>query len=158
MCFSLLLSLIPLPTILVHTSRVGKCIIGEIMLSKVLSFLVSMMFVVGVAVAHHNAPEDLQDAITDILLSVDSPHATTSEDDPSLLDGITVDTLVFLGLEDVDYIAVIPDISLVEVQALVDQILQDAAINNSVCDSAFTITMEDDGTYTLTVYVDYCDT
>ena len=121
-----------------------------------IALIATSLLVSGYAFAHHNAPEDLQDAITDILLSVDSPHATTSDEDPSLLD-TTQDTLTLLGLTDVDYIAVIPDVSLVEVQALVDQILQEVSINNSVCDSAFTITMEDDGTYTLTVYVDYCD-
>jgi len=107
--------------------------------------------------SHHNSPEDMIDTITETLLLVDSPHATTSEDDPSLLDAVTIDLLTTLGMVDIDEIVIVPDISITEVLTVVEETLAAAAINNSVCDSAWMIAMQDDGLYTVSIYIDYCD-
>lgn len=101
--------------------------------------------------AHHLAPEEMQDYIEDQLIEVDSPHLLSSEDDPSLLDtDITT-------MEDVDYVVVSSGLDDEDVTESVDDILQMLDNGNQVCDDSFTIDMDADGTYTLTVYVDYCD-
>lgn len=101
--------------------------------------------------AHHMAPVDMQDFIEDQLIEVDSLHLESSDEDPSLLDTVTT------TLDDVDYVVVASGLDDDAVIEAVDDILQMLDDANEVCDDSFTIDMETDGTYTLTVYVDYCN-
>ena len=101
--------------------------------------------------AHHLSPEEMQDFIEDQLLLVESPHLLSSEDDPSLLD----ETMT--SLEDLDYVVVASGLEATDVLIVLDDILLELERQNEVCDYSFTIDLEDDATYTLTVYVDFCD-
>ena len=100
--------------------------------------------------AHHMAPEEVSTFIEDQLVLVDSPHLLTSDEDPSLL-------TLFPQLADVDYVAVIYEVSLTDVMTVVEDILNQLAKENEVCDYAMILDADDLGTYTVTVGVDYCD-
>jgi hypothetical protein len=100
--------------------------------------------------AHHNAPDTLQDFIEDMLIAVDSPHLLTSEEDPSLLD-------LFPSMTDVDYVLVATDLEATQILSTYNTILATLDAANSVCDSAMLVEQQDDGLYTLTIAIDYCD-
>ena len=110
------------------------------------------LFFCGPLAAHHNAPDALQDFIEDMLIAVDSPHLLTSETDPSLLD-----LTLFPSMTDVDYVLVAEDLEASQILATYNSILAALDAANSVCDSAMLVEQQDDGLYTLTVAVDYCD-
>ena len=112
---------------------------------------VSALFAVsGLVSAHHMAPDEVSTFIEDQLVAVDSPHLLTSDTDPSLL-------TLFPSLADVDYVAVVYEVSIVDVMKVVEEILDQLAKENEVCDYAMLIDADDTGTYTVTVGVDYCD-
>ena len=114
---------------------------------------VSALFAVSSLVsAHHMAPDEVSTFIEDQLVAVDSPHLLTSDTDPSLLDA-----LVFPSLEDVDYIAVVYEISAMDVVTVVEDIINQLSKEQEVCDYAMLIEADDSGTYTVWVGVDYCD-
>ena len=71
----------------------------------VTGFTVSLFMLLGVCTsyAHHLAPEEMADFISDQLVSVESPHLLSTEDDPSLAALYTSVS----SLDDVDYVAVI---------------------------------------------------
>ena len=100
--------------------------------------------------AHHMAPDTMQDFIEDQLVEVDSLHLESSDTDPSLLDTVTT------TVDDVDYVVVASGLDDDAVLEAVDDILQMLDDANEVCDDAFVIDLESDGTYTLTISVDYC--
>lgn len=101
--------------------------------------------------AHHMAPDEMQDFITDQLIEVDSPHLLSSDDDPSLLDEM-VD-----GIEDLDYVVVAEGLSADEVTSTLEDILEQLAREAEVCDIKYVIDYDAESqTFTLTVYVDFC--
>ena len=102
--------------------------------------------------AHHNAPDALQDFIEDVLVAVDSPHLLTSEEDPSLLD-----LTLFPSMTDVDYVLIAPDLQASQILSTYNTILATLDAANTVCDSAMLVEQQDDGLYTLTVAIDYCE-
>jgi GTPase Era involved in 16S rRNA processing len=119
------------------------------LVSLIITALVA--FIPSVVSAHHNSPEEIQDFITDQLIEVDSPHLLSSDDDPSLLD-VMVD-----GMEDVDYVVVIEDLTANEVTDVLEDILEQLSRENEVCDVAYVIDYDmETQTFTLTIYVDYC--
>ena len=99
--------------------------------------------------AHHMAPVDMQDFIEDQLIEVDSLHLESSDEDPSLLDTVTT------TLDDLDYAVVAYGLDDDAVIEAVDDILQMLDDGNQVLDDSFTIEQEADGTYTLTITVDF---
>jgi hypothetical protein len=111
-----------------------------------------LLFLCGPSAAHHNAPDALQDFIEDMLVAVDSPHLLTSETDPSLLD-----LTLFPSMADVDYVLVAEDLEASQILATYNAILAALDAANSVCDSAMLVEQQDDGLYTLTIAIDYCD-
>ena len=114
---------------------------------------VSALFAVsGLISAHHMAPDEVSTFIEDQLITVDSPHLLTSDTDPSLLDA-----LVFPSLADVDYVAVVYEISAMDVVTVVEDIINQLSKEQEVCDYAMLIEADDNGTYTVWVGVDYCD-
>lgn len=116
--------------------------------------LISILFALAPAtlLAHHMAPEEIQDFIAEQLIEVDSPHLLSSDDDPSLLD------IMSDGIDDIDYVAVIEDLSANEVTEVLEDILEQLSNENEVCDVKYIIEYDTDTqTFTLTVYVDYCN-
>lgn len=119
------------------------------LVSLIITALVT--FIPAVVSAHHMAPEDIQDFITDQLIEVDSPHLLSSDDDPSLLDAM-VD-----GMEDVDYVVVVENLTANEVTDVLEDILEQLARENDVCDVNYVIDYDMvTQTFTLTINVDYC--
>jgi hypothetical protein len=121
------------------------------------SILISYSFAVLLTVApltllaHHNAPEELQDFITEQLIDADSPHLLTSDDDPSLLDTEVV------GMEDLDYVVVTDGLSADETTDALEEILEQLATENDVCDVNYQIDYDTDlQTFSLTVNIDFC--
>jgi len=121
-------------------------------MSKLLSIIAaaSMVAFTSPAMSHHMAPDEVSTFIEDQLISVDSPHLLTSDEDPSLL-------ALFPQMADVDYVAVVYEVDIVDVLAVVADILDQLSKENEVCDYAMIIDADDMGTYTVTVGVDYCD-
>jgi hypothetical protein len=99
--------------------------------------------------AHHNSPEEIYDFISEQLVETDSPHLTTSEEDPSLL-------TLFPSMEDVDDVFILYEVDLVDVIDLVTSVLDALGAENEVCDYAMVIEADDRGTYTVTVGIDFC--
>jgi hypothetical protein len=100
---------------------------------------------------HHYAPDEMQDFIEDQLMLVDSPHLLSSEDDPSLLDETVA------SVDDLDYVVVSTEMEATDVVVAIDDILLELDRQNEVCDYSSTIDFDEDDTYTLTLYVDFCD-
>jgi hypothetical protein len=101
--------------------------------------------------AHHNAPEELQDFITEQLIDADSPHLLTSDDDPSLLDTDVA------RMEDLDYVVVTDGLSADETTDALEEILEQLATENDVCDVNYLIDFDTASlTFSLTVNVDFC--
>jgi len=118
-------------------------------MKKLAALLASLAFA-GMVSAHHMAPEEVSTFIEDQLVSVESPHLLTSDEDPSLL-------TLFPSLADVDYVVVAEQVSIVDVMTVVEEILDQLSKENQVCDYAMLLDADDSGTYTVTVGVDYCD-
>jgi hypothetical protein len=114
-------------------------------------FAVLLTFTPMALLAHHMAPEEMQDFITDQLIAVDSPHLLSSDEDPSLLD-VMVD-----GIEDLDYVVVSDGLSASEVTNAYEIILEQLAVEDDICGvkyvSDYDLVTE---TFTLTVYADFC--
>jgi hypothetical protein len=117
---------------------------------KKAALLISILGFAPLLWAHHNAPDEMQDFIEDQLIEVDSPHLLSSDDDPSLLETDVA------TMDDLDYVIVASGLDDTDVTAALEDILMQLDNENELCDDAFTIDMEVDGTYTLTVYVDFC--
>ena len=119
-----------------------------------MAFAASSLLVLTVAFAHHMAPDEMQDFITDQLVAVDSPHLLSSDEDPSLLDTMGV----VEGMDDVDYIVIAEGLDADEVITALEAILLQLATENELCDVKYVIDyVAADGTFTLTVYADFCD-
>jgi hypothetical protein len=104
--------------------------------------------------AHHMAPDEMSDFITDQLVSVDSPHLLSTEDDPSLA-ALYTDVS---SLEDVDYVAVLVTDDIAAALDEIEEILLMLEDGNNVLD--FEVLIEFDmntGLYTLTLFVDFED-
>ena len=114
-------------------------------------FAVLMTFTPLALLAHHMAPSDMQEFITDQLEAVDSPHLLSSDDDPALLD-VMVD-----GIEDLDYVVISDGLSANEVTTALEVILEQLSMENDICDVKYVIDYDAASqTFTLTVYVDFC--
>lgn len=120
-----------------------------------LRFIIALLAAVSFSVsAHHLSPTDMIDFIEDQLISVDSPHLLSTEDDPSLV-------AVYGGsssLEDVDYVAVIIDSDISAILAEIEDILLMLEDGNDVEDFEVLIEFDmDTGLYTVTLYVDFIE-
>ena len=105
----------------------------------------------SVVSAHHMAPDDMEDFITEQLLTTDTPHLLSSDDDPSLLD-IKVDEV-----DDVDYVIVTEGLTANEVTTALEDILEKLARADDVCDVEYVIDYDvTTQTFTLIIYIDYC--
>ena len=118
---------------------------------KRVTLICSILAFAPVIWAHHMAPEDMQDLIEDQLIEVDSAHLLSSDDDPALLE------TEITTMEDVDYVVVASGLDAEDVTESVEDTLEMLDDGNQVCDDSFTIDMDADGTYTLTVYIDFCN-
>ena len=121
------------------------------------STLISNTLVILLAVAplsllaHHNAPDELQDFITEQLIDADSPHLLSSDDDPSLLDTEVA------GMEDLDYVVVSDGLSADETTDALEEILEQLSTENDVCDVNYLVDYDPASqTFSLTVNVDFC--
>jgi hypothetical protein len=103
------------------------------------------------AFGHHNAPEDMQDFITEQLIEADSPHLYSTDDDPSL------SGVVPSGMQDVDYVVIADQLAAEEVMGTVEDIVVRLDSENAVCDQSVIINLDDDGTYSAAISVDYCE-
>ena len=120
---------------------------------SIIAFLFPLLlaFTPTTLLAHHMAPDEMQDFITEQLIEVDSAHLLSSDDDPSLLD-MAVD-----GIEDLDYVVVSEGLSADEVTSTLESILEQLSRENEVCDVKYVIEYDAESqTFTLTVYVDFC--
>jgi hypothetical protein len=109
------------------------------------------LFSPATLLAHHMAPDELQDFITDQLTDVDSPHLLSSDDDPSLSE-TTVE-----GIDDIDYVVIVENLSGNEVTEVLEDVLDQLSSEIVVCDVKYVIDYDSNTmTFTLTVYVDYC--
>jgi len=119
------------------------------------SFIASVFFIFSInAFAHHMAPDEMSDFITDQLTSVDSPHLLSTEDDPSLA-ALYTDVS---SLEDVDYVAVLVTDDIAGALDEIEDILLMLEDGNNVLD--FEVLIEFDastGLYTITLFVDFED-
>ena len=110
-----------------------------------------MAFIPTIVSAHHMAPDDLQDFITDQLEQADSPHLLSSDDDPSLL-GVVVE-----GMDDIDYVIIVEGLTANEVTDVLEDVLEKLAREDDVCDVQYVIQYDTETlSFTLIVYVDYC--
>ena len=117
----------------------------------VLTITAFLSLITSVVSAHHMAPDDLEDFITDQLIVADSPHLLSSDDDPTLLD------IMVEGMDDVDYVIVTDGLSANEVTTALEDILERLAREDDVCDVKYIIEYDaTTQTFTLTVYIDYC--
>ena len=121
------------------------------------AFILSILltaFLAFPAFAHHLAPDEMSDFITDQLVSVDSPHLLSSEDDPSLLDLVELPS----DMTDVDYVAVITSDDIAAILVEIEDILLMLEDGNEVIDYTVIIEFDmDTGLYTVTLYVDFVE-
>lgn len=111
--------------------------------------LISMTFAVS---AHHLAPDEMSDFITDQLTAVDSPHLLSTEDDPSLA-ALYTDVS---SLDDVDYVAVLVTDDISSALAEIEDILLMLEDGNEVLDFEVIIEFDmDTGLYTIPLNVDF---
>jgi hypothetical protein len=124
---------------------------GTDMLNKILMFVSAILFSAGVY-AHHMAPDEMQDFITDQLTAVDSIHLLSTEDDPSLLDLIEIPS----DMVDVDYLVVAEGDDISDLLDAIENILLVLQTDNEIVDYTVVIEFDmDTGTYTVTLYVDF---
>ena len=117
----------------------------------VLTIVAFLSLVTSVVSAHHMAPDDMEDYITDQLITADSPHLLSSDDDPSLLE-VKID-----GFDDIDYVIVTEGLSANEVTTALEDILEKLARADDVCDVEYVIDYDTTTqTFTLIIYIDYC--
>lgn len=120
----------------------------------VVSSIIALFFSLtsSAVLAHHMSPDEIQDFITEQLIEVDSPHLLSSDDDPSLLGMMNID------LDDIDYVVVIENLTATEVTEILEDIIEQLAVENEVCDVAYVIEYDvSTQTFTLTIYVDFCN-
>lgn len=125
--------------------------INKTLLLKKTALLIPILIFAPLIWAHHMAPEDMIDFIEDQLLAVDSPHLESSEDDPSLLDTAPY------TMDDVDYVALGSGLEETDAVEVVEEIVPVLDDVDELCDDSFSIDMDGDNTYTVTIYLDFCD-